>query len=307
MAPFCVAVPGSVTVSPYAWVFFTVAAAAAQTARNAMQRGLTSKVGVAAASWARFIFALPFALVFLAVVLAFEEGTVTVRDGFVAWMLAGSLAQMAGTATMLLAMRDRSFVTAIAYTKTEPIQVAVFSLAFLGEGLTAVRAVAVFLGAAGVMLMSWPRGNARHDLRSVAWGIAAGAGFAMAAVGYRGAITHLAGVSFLSAATMTLAATLCVQTALSIAWLLVGKSASLRALFTAWRESVPAGLAGAVASQFWFLAFALQTAPAVRTLGLVEVVFAQLVSWRLLRETTTACEIAGLALLAVALVLVLQT
>jgi drug/metabolite transporter (DMT)-like permease len=157
------------------------------------------------------------------------------------------------------------------------------------------------------MLMSWPRGNASHDLRSVGWGIAAGAGFAMAAVGYRGAITHLGGVSFLSAATMTLAATLCIQTALSIAWLLVGNSASLRALFTAWRESVPAGLAGAVASQFWFLAFALQPAPAVRTLGLVEVVFAQLVSWRLLRETITAREIAGLALLGVALVVILQS
>ena len=295
------------TVSPYAWVLFTVAAAAGQTARNAMQRGLTSKVGVAAASWARFIFALPFALVFLAVVLAFEQGTVTVRDGFVTWLLVGSLAQMAGTATMLLAMRDRSFVTVVAYTKTEPIQVAVFSLAFLGEALTAVRAMAVFLGAAGVMLMSWPRGNASHDLRSVGWGIAAGAGFAMAAVGYRGAITHLGGVSFLSAATMTLAATLCIQTALSIAWLLVGNRASLRALFTAWRESVPAGFAGAVASQFWFLAFALQPAPAVRTLGLVEVVFAQLVSWRLLRETITAREIAGLALLGVALVVILQS
>jgi drug/metabolite transporter (DMT)-like permease len=295
------------TIPPYAWAFFTVAAAAAQTARNAMQRELTSKLGVAAASWARFIFALPFVLVFLAVVFAFEKGTVAVRDGFLVWMLVGSLAQMAGTATMLLAMRERSFVTVVAYTKTEPIQVAVFSLAFLGEALSAVRAMAVVLGAAGVMLMSWPRGGASKDLRSVGWGIAAGAGFAMAAVGYRGAITHLDGVSFLSAATLTLAATLCIQTALSIAWLLVQSRASLRALFGAWRESVPAGFAGAVASQFWFLALALQAAPAVRTLGLVEVAFAQIVSWRLLRETITAREIAGLALLGVALVVILQS
>jgi len=157
------------------------------------------------------------------------------------------------------------------------------------------------------MLMSWPRRGASHDWRSAALGIAAGAGLAMAAVGYRGAITHLTGVSFLSAATMTLAATLCIQTTLSIAWLLAVNRASLRALFTEWRESVPPGLAGAVASQFWFLAFALQTAPAVRTLGLVEVVFAQLVSWRLLRETITAREIAGLVLLGVALVAILQS
>ena len=302
------------TAPPYAWALFTVAAAAAQTARNAMQRGLSAKVGVAAASWARFIFALPFALVFLAVVLSFEAGSVSLREGFGTWLLIGSLAQMAGTATMLLAMRDRSFVTVTAYLKTEPIQVAAFSLAFLGEPLTPLRSMAVVLGTAAVMLMSWPRaspkegsGAAAHDLRGAGWGVGAGAGFAMAAVGYRGAVTHLDGVSFLSAATLTLAATLTIQTVLSIAWLVVANRASLRALFVAWRESVPAGFAGAVASQCWFLALSLQAAAVVRTLALVEVVFAQLVSWRLLRERTSRREIAGMALLAVALVVILRS
>jgi drug/metabolite transporter (DMT)-like permease len=273
-----------------------------------MQRGLTAKVGVAAASWARFIFALPFALVSLAVVLAIEPAMPQVRDGFVLWLAVGSLSQMAATATMLLAMRDKSFVTVIAYTKTEPLQVAAFSLAFLGESLGLLGMGAVALGTLGVMLMSWPRSRAgaRSDLRSAGWGVLAGAGFAMAAVGYRGAIGGLDGVSFLSAATLTLAATLCVQTVLSIAWLLIGDRPALRGLFGAWRESVPAGLAGAIASQFWFLAFALQTPAAVRTLGLVEVVFAQAVSWRILREQISAREALGLVLLAAAVVIILQ-
>ena len=67
-----------------------------------------------------------------------------------------------------------------------------------------------------------------------------------------------------------------------------------------------AGLAGATASQFWFLAFALQTPAAVRTLGLVEVVFAQLVSWRILREKLSAREVGGLVLLAAAVAIILQ-
>jgi drug/metabolite transporter (DMT)-like permease len=298
-----------VTAPPYAWALFTVAAAAAQTARNAMQRGLTAKVGVAAASWARFIFALPFALAFLAVVLSFEAGSVSVRDGFAAWLLIGSLAQMTGTATMLLAMRDRSFVTVTAYLKTEPIQVAAFSFAFLAEPLTPLRSAAVALGTAAVMLMSWPPAStkAARDLRGAGWGVAAGAAFAMAAVGYRGAVTHLKGVSFLSAASLALAATLTIQTLLSLAWLVAVNRASLRALFVVWREAVPAGFAGAVASQCWFLALALQAAPAVRTLALVEVVFAQLVSWHLLREKISRREIAGMALLAVALIVILRT
>jgi drug/metabolite transporter (DMT)-like permease len=295
------------TAAPYAWALFTVAAAAAQTARNAMQRGLTAKVGVAAASWARFIFALPFALVSLTAVLWFEPGRVSLRDGYFLWLLVGSLSQMAATATMLLAMRERSFVTVTAYTKTEPLQVAIFSLVFLAEALTPLRSLAVALGTAAVMLISWPRGDAARNLHGAGWGIAAGSGFAMAAVGYRGAITGVEGVSFLSAATVSLAATLCIQTAVSITWLLATNRASLRALFVAWRESVPAGFAGALASQCWFLAFALHAASAVRTLALIEVLFAQAVSWRLLRERTSRREVAGMVLLGVALVLILRT
>ena len=34
---------------------------------------------------------------------------------------------------MLAAMRERSFVVTIAYTKTEPVQVALFAVVFLGE------------------------------------------------------------------------------------------------------------------------------------------------------------------------------
>lgn len=292
----------------YAWAVFTVAAAVAQTARNAMQRGLTTKVGVAAASWARFIFALPFVLVSLAAVLSFEAGSVALEPGFAPWLVVGSIAQMAGTATMLMAMRERAFVTVVAYTKTEPLQVAAFSLVFLADPLTPVRFGAVLIGTLAVMLLSWPRerSDAAGDWRSAGWGIAAGAGFAMAAVGYRGAILHVTGVSFLSAATFSLAAALSVQTLLSFAWLLAADRAALRGLFQAWRESVPAGLAGAVASQFWFLAFALHTPAAVRTLALVEVVFAQLLSWRVFRERVGPREAVGLLLLAVAVVAILR-
>ncbi|HZP86110.1 MAG TPA: EamA/RhaT family transporter [Burkholderiales bacterium] len=298
----------SAFLSAHAWALFTIAAATAQTARNAMQRGLTAKVGVAGASWARFIFALPFALLSLAAVLAYEAGHVFFENGYASWLLLGSFAQMAATATMLLAMRDRSFVTVIAYTKTEPIQVALFALVLLGERLSPLKTFAVLIGTIAVMLFSWPRkgAHAARDVRSAAWGILAGAGFALAAVGYRGAITHIVGASFFTAATVTLAATLCIQTILSIAWLALADREALRTLFVAWQQSVPAGFAGALAPQFWFLAFALQAAPAVRTLGLIEVLFAQAVSWRFLREKMTAREWLAMALLLVALVAILQ-
>jgi drug/metabolite transporter (DMT)-like permease len=52
---------------------------------------------------------------------------------------------------------------------------------------------------------------------------------------------------------------------------------------------------GATASECWFLAFALTSAANVRTLGLVEVLFAQGVSTILLRQAITAREAVGMA------------
>src|SRR5207302_5184179 len=51
------------------WALFTIIAAAAQTVRNATQRGLTASLGTVGATHVRFLFGFPFALVFLAAVM----------------------------------------------------------------------------------------------------------------------------------------------------------------------------------------------------------------------------------------------
>ena len=52
------------------WAVFTLIAAAAQTARNAMQRELTATLGTVGATHVRFLFGFPFALLFLFGLLA---------------------------------------------------------------------------------------------------------------------------------------------------------------------------------------------------------------------------------------------
>jgi drug/metabolite transporter (DMT)-like permease len=61
---------------------------------------------------------------------------------------------------------------------------------------------------------------------------------------------------------------------------------------------------GAAASAGWFTAFAIEPAAHVRTLGLVELLFAYAVSRRIFREKLTALELSGIALLTVGLVVV---
>ena len=144
------------------WAIFTVIAAAAQTARNAMQRELTATLGTVGATHVRFLFGFPFALLFLAGVLL-VTGAPLPRPTLTywPWIIDGPCAQIAATALMLAAMNDRSFVVTIAYIKTEPVQVALFGFILLGDKVTLPLAVAILIATAGVVVMSLKPGAAQ--------------------------------------------------------------------------------------------------------------------------------------------------
>src|SRR5712664_2990894 len=160
------------------WAVFTLIAAAAQTARNAAQRELTVKLGTVGATHVRFLFGFPFALLFLAgVVLVTGAGLPRPGASFWPWVLDGALMQIAATALMLAAMGERSFVVAIAYIKTEPIQVALFGLIFLGDHVTVAMAAAILIATAGVVVMSLKAGGI-GGFGPTLLGLSAGACFA---------------------------------------------------------------------------------------------------------------------------------
>jgi drug/metabolite transporter (DMT)-like permease len=288
------------------WAAFTLIAAAAQTVRNAAQRELTAKLGTVGATHVRFLFGLPFALAFLMAVIATGAALPRPTAAFWPWMLGGAVAQIAATALMLAAMGERSFVVAIAYIKTEPVQVALFGLLFLGDAVTPAMAVAILIATMGVVFMSLKRGPSDGGVRPTVLGLSAGACFALSAIGYRGAILSLHDPSYLMAATFTLAAGLAVQSVGLSVYLGLREPAVLAAIVAAWRPSLFAGFMGALASQFWFLAFALATAASVRTLALVEVLFAQAISHFVFRQPVAAREGVGIVLIVVGVVLLVQ-
>ena len=73
-----------------------------------------------------------------------------------------------------------------------------------------------------------------------------------------------------------------------------------RAILRAWRASLFAGFMGALASQLWYLAYALSDAAPVRTLALIEVPMAQIVSFKLFREPPSLREGLGMSLIVIA-------
>jgi drug/metabolite transporter (DMT)-like permease len=296
---------------PWLWAVFTVAASGGQALRNAMQKELTATLGTVGATHVRFLFGLPFALLFLALVLAANRtGLPDINNLVLAWTLAASIAQIAATAMLLAVMQLRSFVVTTAYVKTEPVQVAIFGLAFLGDQVTAGAALAILIATAGVLIVSWPRSDAAEvfSLKPTALGIGAGALFAIAAVGYRGGIRALdAAPNFVVAATTTLVLGLLIQTVMLTAYLALADRATLGAIVRAWRPSLSAGFMGAFASQMWFLAFALETAAKVRTLALVEILFAQVISRNLFRQKLASREAAGIGLIVLGVALLLNS
>jgi drug/metabolite transporter (DMT)-like permease len=289
------------------WAVFTLIAAAAQTARNAMQRELTATLGTVGATHVRFLFGFPFALVFLPAVMIFAGYALPHPPAaFWPWMIAGACMQIAATATMLSVMGERSFVVAYAYIKTEPVQVALFGLIFLGDRISPMAAAAILIATVGVIVISLkPGAGQATTTRSTIIGILSGGLFALSAIGYRGAILALALPHFVMAATFTLTVGLVMQAALLTTYLALRDPRVLASIAKAWRPSLFAGFMGAFASEFWFLGFAITSAANVRTLALVEVLFAQAVTHFIFRQPTTARERIGIVLVVIGVALLL--
>ncbi|MBI3701205.1 MAG: EamA family transporter [Afipia sp.] len=282
------------------WIPFTVMGAAGQVVRNAMQRGLTATLGTLGATHIRFLFGFPFSLIFLgSILIATGDRLSWPETGFWPWLVVGGMSQIVATALMLAAMNERSFVVTTAYLKTEAIQAAIFGFVFLGDRLTLLKVVAIVIATVGVVITALRPIGAKGfgNLRPTLLGLLAAAGFALSAVGYRGAILNVPGVSFVTAASFTLVATLLMQSIVLSAWLIVRKPGTMTAIFREWKPSMLAGFMGAFASLFWFLAFALTAAANVRTLALVEVLFAQGVAYYSMKQPVSLRELGGIILI----------
>lgn len=290
----------------YLWIVFTVLAAGGQTLRNALQRELTQHLGTVGATHVRFLYGLPFGVLFCAVVLLVSGASIPrLSSEMLVWTAVGAVSQIIATAMLLAAMREKSFVVVTALSKTEPVHVALFGLVVLGDQVTPALALAIALATSGVLLMSWPKEKTDWAAKPILLGLVSASFFAMSAIGFRRAILLVEGPNFMVKASTTLVAGLALQVALMTGYLLLFDRPTLSALLRAWRPSIKAGFMGAFASQMWFAAFAVQSAAMVRTLALVEIVFAQLISRNLFKQSLASREALGMGLIVAGVVILL--
>jgi drug/metabolite transporter (DMT)-like permease len=256
------------------WIPVTVAAACFQTARTAMQQRLRSLLSVSGAGFVRYLYGAPVAIVAVAVVASID-GLPTPPARFWPIIAGGGLAQIVGTIFMIRAFDARDFAIGTVYTKTEVVQVAVFSLVFLGEPLRPLGWLATVVCFAGVVVLAGGRRVLQVRDRAVLFGVAAGGAFALASVGIRAASRSLLDGQegdghVIARALLTLAVMNTTQIVMHGGYLAVRERDQLRLSFVHWRSSSVVGVLSVCGSACWALAFTLENAARVRTFGQIE-------------------------------------
>jgi uncharacterized membrane protein len=298
----------------FAWVPITVGAAASQAVRTALQRHLKGRLSTNGAAFTRFVFGVPLAALYLAVLVAGGVGRLPAPGPrFWAWVLLAAVSQIVATSLQIHVMAARNFATGVAYAKTEVMQAALFEILFLGAVVTWPGALGIALGTVAVMLMSLVKTSRPLWTFLAGWsdpsallGLAAGGLFAVAAVGFRGASVSLGHPSVFVAAAFTLVVATATQTAILGSYLALRERGELRRVVVHAPTGALVGVASFLGSAGWFTAFTMQIAAYVRTLGLVELGFTVLISLYAFRERPSRAELIGLALLVVSIVMVIN-
>jgi len=293
------------------WVPITVAAALFQNIRSSLQKHLKGTLSTLGATYVRFFYAVPFALIY---VVGLESGIGLELPApnlrFLAFAALGGVTQIVGTALLIHLFSFRNFVVGTAFSKTETIQAAVVGILVLSDPITMGALTAIVVSLVGVILLAAAHQDvAIKDLlttllqKTALIGLACGAAFGVAAVSYRAASLSL-GAGFVVSAACTLCVVLVLQAIGMGIYLSFAEPGQMAAVLRSWKVAGVVGLAGMMASVGWFTAMTIRNAAHVRALGQVELIFAFLSSLVFFREKVKPTELIGV-ILVVAGILVL--
>ena len=291
---------------PFLWVFVTVLATALQVARNALQRGLVADAGPWGATLVRFLFGLPFSMVFTLVVMAIWHGQLHPQASTAYWVdaLTGASTQMVATAALLVAMRRAGFAVGTTLQQSSLPLAAILGLLIFHDTLSPIGWAGVAVTTVGLVILTWPKQAAEGQLLSgAAFGLASGLCFGFSLNAYRHAARLLEPHHPLFSAVATVTLTQAVQSLALVAYLAWRHPWALRAVAAGWRKSLGAGFCGAAASALWLMALALAPAASVRAVAVIETPFAVAAGRRLFKEKLSLGQWIAAALTAVGVVM----
>ena len=294
------------------WIPVTVAAAAFQIARNAAQRGLMGDAGPWGATLVRFLFGLPFAVLFVAIAWAGAGGDVRPNPTPAFWLhaVSGSISQVVATAALLVSMRRAGFAVGTAVQQSTLPLSGILGWVVFGDALSREAILGVVIATLGLAILTWPRRApdpqieaADKPVSGALFGLLSGLLFGFSFNGYRHAAVTLEPLHPLFSSTATVLTTQFMQSVVLTAILAWRKPAALEAVIRGWRGSLFAGFCGASASACWLFALAMAPAAPVRAVGVVEAPMAAAASRRLFKEKLSLLKWFAIAVVAVGVVL----
>ena len=295
------------------WIPIVLVAAALQTARNAGQKHLSTRVSPWLAAWVRFGFGLPIALIYLVIVLAgFDLPFPPLTGKFLVPALVAALMQIAGTVFLIRLFRLRNFAIGSTFVRTEAIIAAVLGSVVFSESIDLWGWLAIVISVTGVVLISVVRSTTRRTSllgsifnASAGVGLLAGFGFALASFFIRQASLSFADDNFVYTAAVTFIVGIGLQTLVLGLFIGLFERQEFRKLLGVWRPSLFVGVTSAIGSIGWFTAMTIQRVSFVKALAQIEFVFALFVAILVFKEHPTRVEILGMVLIAIGIVVLL--
>ena len=118
-----------------------------------MQKHLKSRLSTAGATYVRFFYAWPFAVIYVWGLAEFGGFAVPgISAEFLIYCLLGGLSQIIFTFLLIWLFSFRNFAVGTTYSKTETAQVAILGLLILGDTLSAGAVIAIIVSLIGVMV-----------------------------------------------------------------------------------------------------------------------------------------------------------
>jgi drug/metabolite transporter (DMT)-like permease len=257
------------------WLPFTLLAAVLQASRTSLQHRLRSLLSVSGSGFVRYLYGAPLSVA--AVVGMRLAGVHIPIPPLRFWPIiaAAGLAQIFGTVLLIRSFDARNFAIGTVYSKTEVIQVALFSWAILGEPITLIGWLAIMICLAGVAVLGSKGQSIRTLLvalgdRGAQYGIAAGGVLGLAAIALRAASKSLGDHPGVVRALVSLAAMNSIQTVLHGGYLARREPDQIRKALVHWRSSAIVGVLSVSGSACWAIALTFGNAAQVRTVGQVE-------------------------------------
>ncbi|MED5531692.1 MAG: EamA family transporter [Pseudomonadota bacterium] len=286
------------------WVAFAISAAFMQNIRAMTQRQLAERLDTLSATYARFLFASPISALFLVSLLYRPGVSFPIFDlTFILYGILGGISQILATVLLIYLYSLRNFAVGSAFKKTESLQAAFIGFLIAGDLISITGFFALGLGLLGVLLLA--KSPISYNFINVPafLGLFCGTLFAASAVFYRSSILSLDGGDYLIKATLTLTFVLIFQSFRMGVYLEIRKPGTLSKILKFWPFVLLASFAGALASLFWFSAFALQNAAYVKAVGQIELLFSLLASVLFFKERVRIQEILGIIFVALSILI----